>query len=142
LDAGEREVHAGLEPDEIQIDRLGADVGQLDELGVRIGRVVHQLADPQILGHRPNGKNRLGQPAPGAVLIARHQHARLDLRARSDRDRSVVRVDLATDLGALRRGDMARQKLDRDQEIGTVRGGIHAVNRQHVGPRPQQPCRQ
>jgi len=47
FDAGERELDPPGELHEVQIDRFVANVGQLHVLGVRVGRVVHDLADPK-----------------------------------------------------------------------------------------------
>ena len=62
LSAREGEVDSVGESDQVEIDWLGPDVGQLDVLGVgvvgiaRLGRVVHDLADPETLRHGTTAK--------------------------------------------------------------------------------------
>ena len=69
-----------------------ADIGQLDELGVgivriaRVERMVHDLADPQALGHRPDGKDRLIQ----ALQVVPESTRALTHGALGERDRPGV----------------------------------------------------
>ena len=73
LRGGEGELDSIGESDEVEVDRLGADVGQFDVLGVGVvgiaglGGMVHDLADPQILRHRPDREDHVVNRAPGAV---------------------------------------------------------------------------
>ena len=138
LDAREGELHAVGELDEMEVEGRSPGVGQLDELGVRIERVIHDLADPQALGHRPDGKDRFRQPAPRAVRIGGHEHAGLDLGGRGDRDRSGILVNHSGSACINGGGGTAGDQLDTKEQIGAAGGGVHALNGQDVLAFPEE----
>ena len=60
----EGKVHPVGKADVIEIYALRPDIFQFDELSIRVGWIVHNLRNPQILGDRAYCKNRLVQGAP------------------------------------------------------------------------------
>jgi len=134
LEAAEGEVDAVGERDEIEIERLGPNVGQLDVLGVRIvgttriGRMIHDFADPQTLGHRPHRKDRLIQRAPGPAT----KHSRFDARALLQYYRAHIFRRSIRGAAILRGRALARFQRSQDNEVRTCARRVHRMNREEV----------
>ena len=134
LEAAEREVDPVGERDEIEIDRLDADVGQLDVLRIRIvgtagiGRMIHNLADPQALNHRPHRKHCLIQRTPGIAA----ERAGLDANAPGERQRAGVSGCRGRERATLGGAGASRGEHHGDEEVRTRGRAIQSVNGQKI----------
>ncbi len=136
LDAGECEIDAVGEAHKIQVDRLIADIGQLDVFRIRIDRMIHDLADPQILRGRPDRKDHIGQRTPGGAA----EQPGLDRRAAVQRHGIGIADGSRRDAGFRSSGPaLAGDQLHRDQEVRTGRAGVEPLDGQDIGTRMNGP---